>query len=69
MKRDENIDELFREKLRNYEKEPPAYLLQNVLDGAAGARRSRKIVFWRVAGVAAAILLAFVAGWQLQHLN
>ncbi|MDP3434484.1 MAG: hypothetical protein Q8T04_16200 [Bacteroidota bacterium] len=69
MKRDENIDDLFREKLRNYEKEPPAYLLQNVLDGAAGARRTRKIVFWRVAGVAAAILLAFVAGWQLQHLN
>lgn len=69
MKRDENIDELFREKLRNYEKEPPAYLLQNVLDGAAGARRNRKIVFWRVAGVAAAILLAFVAGWQMQHMN
>jgi hypothetical protein len=69
MKRDENIDDLFREKLRNYEKEPPAYLLQNVLDGVAGARRNRKIVFWRVAGVAAAILLAFVAGWQLQHLN
>ncbi len=69
MKRDENIDELFREKLRNYEQEPPAYLLQNVLDGAAGARRNRKIVFWRVAGVAAAILLAFVAGWQMQHMN
>jgi hypothetical protein len=69
MKENENIDELFREKLRNYEKEPPAYLLQNVLDGVAGARRNRKIVFWRVAGVAAAILLAFLAGWQLQHLN
>lgn len=69
MKRDRNIDDLFREKLRNYEKEPPAYLLQNVLDGVAVARRNRKIVFWRVAGVAAAILLAFVAGWQLQHLN
>lgn len=69
MKRDENIDDLFREKLRNYEKEPPAYLLQNVLDGVSGARRNRKIVFWKVAGVAAAILLAFVAGWQLQHFN
>ena len=69
MKRDENIDDLFREKLRNYEKEPPAYLLQNVLDGVAGARRNRKIVFWRVSGVAAAILLAFVAGWQMQHMN
>lgn len=69
MKENKNIDDLFREKLRNYEQEPPAYLLQNVLDGFAGARRNRKIVFWRVAGVAAAILLAFVAGWQLQHLN
>ncbi len=69
MKGNRNIDELFREKLRNYEQEPPAYLLQNVLDGAAGARRNRKIIFWRVAVVAAAILLAFLAGWQLQHLN
>ncbi|MDP2338233.1 MAG: outer membrane beta-barrel protein [Bacteroidota bacterium] len=65
MIKDNNIDELFRNKLLNHEQEPPAYILQNILVGAAGARRKRKMVFWRVAGIAAAVLLAFVAGWQL----
>lgn len=69
MKKDKNIDELFRDKLLNYEQEPPVYILENILAGAAGARRKRKIVFWRLAGIAAAILLAFVAGWQLNYMN
>ena len=65
MKKDKNLDELFRDKLLNYEQEPPAYLLENILAGAAGVRRKKKVMIWRVAGVAAALLLAFVAGWQL----
>ena len=64
MKKDKNLDELFRDKLLNYEQEPPAYLLENILSGVAGERRKRKLIYWRVAGVAAALLLAFVAGWQ-----
>jgi hypothetical protein len=67
MKKDKNLDELFRDKLLNYEQEPPAYLLDNILSGVAGARRRRKLIYWRVAGVAAALLLAFVAGWQLNN--
>lgn len=59
-----NIDELFRKKLQNYEQEPPAYLLENVLAGAAGNTRRRKLIYWRIAGIAAALLVAFVAGWQ-----
>lgn len=66
MKNEKKIDELFREKLQNFEQEPPAYLLGNILDGVAGARRKRRMIIWRVAGVAAALLLAFVAGWQLK---
>jgi len=69
MKNDKNLDELFRDKLLNYEQEPPAYILDNVLAGVAGARRNRKIVFWRIAGVAAALLLAFIAGWQINTRN
>ena len=69
MRKDKNLDELFRDKLLNYEQEPPAYLLENVLAGVAGARRNRKIVIWRIAGVAAALLLAFVAGWQFNIRN
>jgi len=65
MSKNKNLDELFREKLLNFEQEPPAHLLENILAGVASTRRKRKIIFWRIAGVAAAILLAFVAGWQL----
>jgi len=65
MKKEKNLDELFRDKLLNYEKEPPSYLLENILSSVSGARRRRKLVYWRVAGVAAALLIAFVAGWQL----
>jgi len=69
MKKDKNIDELFRDKLLNYGQEPPAFILGNVLSGAAGDRRKRKIIFWRLVSTAAAILLAFVAGWQLNYMN
>ena len=69
MKKNKNLDELFREKLLNYEQEPPAYLLENILNANAGAHRKRRIILWRVAGIAAAVLLAFVAGWQLNTRN
>jgi len=64
MKENKNIDELLRDKLLNFEQEPPAYLLENILAGVAGVKRRRKFIYWRVAGIAAAVLLAFVAGWQ-----
>ena len=69
IKKDKNIDTLFREKLQDYEQQPSSFILENVLAGVAAARRKRKIIFWRVAGVAAALLLAFVAGWQVNHMN
>lgn len=65
MKKDKNLDELFRDKLLNYEQEPPAYLLGNILDRVAEDRRKKRMIWWRVAGVAAALMIAFVAGWQL----
>jgi len=67
--KDKNIDKLYREKLLNYEQQPPAHLLENVLAGIAAARRKRRIAFWRAVGVAAALILAFVAGWQFNYLN
>lgn len=69
MKKNQNIDDLFRDKLLNYEQEPPASLLEKILAGAESARLKRNVVFWRAAGVAAALLLAFVAGWQLNYMN
>ena len=68
MSKDKNLDDLFRERLRNYEQAPPAYLLENILDKVADHRKRRMLIFWRVAGVAAAILLAFIAGWQVNRM-
>ena len=69
MKENKNIDELFREKLQNYEQEPPAYLLENIFAGAAVNSKRRRLVFWRISAVAAALLLAFIAGWQFNTNN
>lgn len=69
MKKDQNIDELFREKLLNFEQEPPTYLLENILAKAAAERRKKKIILWRALGVAASLLLAFIAGWQINNLD
>ncbi len=69
MKKDTNLDDLFREKLRNYELNPPVGLLENVQAGVEGVRKRRKLFYWRVSAVAAALLLAFVAGWQFNSRN
>ena len=69
MMKDENIDQLFRDKLQDFEQMPPAYLLDRVLSAAAGSKRKKRLIIWRMTGVAAALLIAFVAGWQINELN
>ncbi len=69
MTKNKNMDELFRDKLQNYEKAPPAHLLENVLAAAGGVKRNQKLIYWRIAGIAAAVLLAFIAGWQFNARN
>ncbi|MGE5393917.1 MAG: outer membrane beta-barrel protein [Candidatus Saccharibacteria bacterium] len=66
---DKNIDELFRDKLKDLEKTPPAYLFDNVMAGVSAMRRKRRLMYWRIGSVAAALLLAFVAGWQISQYN
>lgn len=69
MKSNNSIDDLFREKLQHFEQSPPPGLFDEVLAGIAAERRRRKALFWRIAGIAAALLLAFVAGWQFSNRN
>lgn len=66
MSTEKNNERMFREKLQNFEKKPPAHIYANIAAGVAAANRQKKLVYWRIAGVAAAILLAFIAGWQMQ---
>jgi len=58
MKENKNIDELLRNKLQNFEQEPPGYVLQNILNGTAIKTKRRKVVFYRVSAVAAVLLIA-----------
>lgn len=67
MSKDQNLDDLLRERFLDYEQSPPAYLLENILDKVSDNRKRRKLVFMRIVGAAASILLAFIAGWQLNE--
>lgn len=69
MRKEDNIDNHFRNKLQNFEQAPPAFVLENVLAGVAGAQRKRKIVLWRIIAAAAAILLVFITGWELTDMQ
>jgi hypothetical protein len=62
---DRNTDLIFREKLGEYEKVPPPFLWTNIQMGLYNRRKSRRIAILKTVGMAAAILLAFLAGWQL----
>jgi len=62
-----NIDQLFREKLGDFEKTPPMYLWTNI-QGKLNARRyERRIAILKTLSVAAAIVLAFLAGWWMTN--
>lgn len=66
IEQDKNMDQVFRDKLADFEKAPPAFVWENLQSELAGQKHRKLVVFyWRVAGVAAVLLLAFVAGWQI----
>lgn len=68
MTKDKNkLDELFRSKLADFEQEPPSYVWSRIQDLQMGQKRRNTFLFLKVAGVAAAVLLAFLLGWQLQQ--
>ena len=60
-----NIDQLFREKLGEFEKTPPMYLWTNIQGKLNAHRKERRIAMLKTLGIAAAIVLAFLAGWQM----
>jgi hypothetical protein len=67
MKENNQLDELFRSKLGDFEQEPPSYVWGRIREKQMGQKRRQLFVYLKVAGVAAAILLAFLFGWQLQQ--
>jgi len=62
-----NIDQLFREKLGDFEKTPPMYLWTNIQGKLNAHRKERHIALLKTLSVAAAIVLAFLAGWWMTN--
>lgn len=62
-----NIDQLFREKLGELEKTPPMYLWTNIQARLNARRKERRIAMLKTVSVAAAIVLAFLAGWWMTN--
>jgi hypothetical protein len=62
-----NIDEIFRDKLKDYEKTPPVFLWTSIQEGLNARKRKQRILLMKTIGIAAAILLAFIAGWQMTN--
>jgi len=65
-KEDMKLDELFRSGLENYEVKPPEYVWDGILERQGAAQKGRRTLWWRVSAAAAALLLAFLLGWELQ---
>jgi len=64
-----NIDQLFREKLADYQKTPPAYLWTNIQGGLNAHRRVLRYKILKAVAMAAAIIFAFLAGWWMTNPN
>jgi len=57
------FDKLIREKLEDFSVPPSPHVWSGIAEKLSGRKRQRTIVFYRIAGIAAALLIAFVAGW------
>ena len=58
-----DIDQLFKEKLGGFEQDPPMYIWTNIQSKLDSRIREHRFVILKIAGIAAAIFLAFLAGW------
>ena len=64
---DNEIDQLFKSKLGNLEKIPPAALWGNIEGELNLLRKGRRIAMLKNIGIAASILLAVASGWWITY--
>jgi len=62
-----NIDQIFRDKLAEYDVAPPLYLWTNIQGKLNARRRERRFAILKTASIAAALVLAFLAGWWMTN--
>lgn len=61
--KENNMDNIFREKLKEFREEPPVYVWDNIQATLSGQRRKKRMVWYSWSAVAALLVLAFLAGW------
>ncbi len=66
IKNDNILDELFRSKLDGHTQPPPSHVWDKIREKQQAGKRKRMLLYWKVSGIAAAVLLAFLIGWELQ---
>ncbi len=62
-----NTDKIFREKLKGFSEEPPAFVWDNIQANLSGQQRRKRMVWYSWSAVAALLVLAFVAGWYFNE--
>jgi hypothetical protein len=62
-----DIDQLFRKKLGDFEKTPPNLLWANIQTRLDQKQNGLRLTMVKTVGIAAAILLAFLAGWWMTN--
>ena len=62
-----DIDQLFFRKLGQFEKTPPLSVWTGIEEQLKSLRRDRQISRLKTIGIAAAIVLAFFAGWRMNN--
>jgi hypothetical protein len=67
MKDKNNIDSIIREKLEGFSASPPTHIWKNVQAQLAAQRRKTRRIYIGWISTAAAILLAFLAGWYFNE--
>lgn len=65
--KEDNIDQLFRNRLENHEVIPPAVIWDGIVSNMEEKKRKRRMFFiWGISS-AASLLLAFLGGWYLSN--
>ncbi|MDD4190823.1 MAG: outer membrane beta-barrel protein [Mangrovibacterium sp.] len=67
IRNDQILDELFRSRLDDFEEVPSSDVWMKIREKQKAGQRRRVRGILRTAGIAAAVLLAFLTGWQLRE--
>ncbi|GET26702.1 outer membrane beta-barrel protein [Prolixibacter sp. NT017] len=58
-----DIDQLFRDRLEGFEETPPMYVWKNIEDSLDKRKKAYRLALIKGLSIAAAVVLAFIAGW------